>query len=99
MSLHINDAVIWQESAGGISLYHTESGDFRSLNATGARIWVLVEGDGEREPVIEKLSLMFAGHDEALGARIRAEVDAFIDAMVEAGLLEESGAEQRTEAE
>lgn len=91
MSVHINDAVIWQESEGGISLYNTDSGEFRTLNATAAEIWVLLEDDGEREPVIEKLSLMFAGRgNEALATRIRAEVDAFISAMVEAGLLEES---------
>jgi hypothetical protein len=92
VSVHINDAVIWQESEGGISLYNTESGEFRTLNATAAEIWVLLEDDGEREPVIEKLSLMFAGRNEALASRIRGEVDAFISSMVEAGLLEESEA-------
>ncbi|MFJ9845586.1 PqqD family protein [Kitasatospora sp. NPDC101155] len=94
MSLHISDAVIWQESAGGISLYHTESGDFRTLNATAAQIWALVESAGEREEVVERLSLLFAGHNAALGQRIRTEVDSFITSMVEAGLLQETGAAQ-----
>jgi len=98
VSLHISDAVIWQESTDGVSLYHVESGEFRMLNATGAKIWVLVESDGEREPVMRKLALLFAGHNEVLGSRIRSEVDAFIDSMVEAGLLEESDAEPQTVA-
>lgn len=90
MSLHISDAVIWQESEGGISLYHTESGEFRTLNATAAQIWALVDSDGEREAVARKLSLLFAGHNAVMTARIRAEVDAFISSMVEADLLRET---------
>ncbi|WP_328301966.1 PqqD family protein [Streptomyces sp. NBC_00435] len=90
MSLHISDAVIWQETPDGISLYHSESGDFRTLNATAAQIWALVESDGDRETVINNLSLLFAGHNAVLTARIRAEVDAFISSMVEADLLQET---------
>jgi hypothetical protein len=93
LSLHISDAVIWQEAAGGVSLYHTETGEFRALNETGAKIWVLVASDGEREQVAAKLALLFAGHNAAMGARIRAEVDGFISAMVEAGLLDETETE------
>jgi Coenzyme PQQ synthesis protein D (PqqD) len=100
LSLHISEAVIWQESAGGVSLYDTETGDFRTLNSTAAQIWALVAEDGERERVVERLSLLFAGHNTALGDRIRAEVEAFIGSMVEAGLLQEkTGAEADAEAE
>lgn len=90
MSLRVSDAVIWQESASGISLYHTETGRFLTLNETGAKIWVLVDSDGEREPVISKLSLLFAGRNNPLGNRIRTEVDEFIDSMVADGLLVEA---------
>ncbi|MCY0935999.1 PqqD family protein [Streptomyces sp. H34-S4] len=105
MSLHISDAVIWQETPDGVSLYHSESGDFRTLNSTAAQIWALVESDGDRETVIKNLSLLFAGHNPVMTARIRAEVDAFISSMVEADLLLETeapaqagpGAETRSE--
>ncbi len=90
MSLHINESVIWQETGDGISLYHTESGEFRTLNDTGAKIWILVESDGERESVKSRLSLLFAGPNELVDARIRTDVDDFIDAMIEQGLLAES---------
>lgn len=89
MSLHISDAVIWNETADGVSLYHIESGEFRTLNATAAKIWVLIADDGEREAVITRLSLLFAGGNAAIGARIRADVDAFVDTMVSQGLLDE----------
>lgn len=94
MSLHISDAVIWQETPDGVSLYHTESGEFRTLNATAAQIWALVEDDGDRETVARKLSLLFAGHNPAMTAHIRAEVDAFISSLVEADLLQETEADQ-----
>ena len=90
MSLIINDSVIWQETAGGVSLYHAETGEFLSLNETGAQIWVLLADDGEREPVITKLSLLFGGPSPIVKQRIRTEVDAFIDSMVAGGLLAES---------
>ncbi|WP_329376899.1 PqqD family protein [Streptomyces sp. NBC_01351] len=94
MSLHVSDAVIWQESGDGVSLYHTESGEFRTLNSTAAQIWALVEEDGDRETVIKQLSLLFAGHNAVMTARIRAEVDAFITSMVEADLLQETEADR-----
>lgn len=90
MSLHITDAVIWQESAGGISLYHTETGEFRTLNPTAAKVWVLISDDGDRESVIAKLSLLYGGKNDIMGRRIRSEVDEFIDSMVAGGLLAET---------
>jgi hypothetical protein len=90
VSLHISDAVIWDKTAGGISLYHTESGEFRTLNETGAQIWALIADDGEREPVITKLTLLFGGGNAAVGTRIRSDVNAFISAMIDQGLLAES---------
>ncbi|MFC4586157.1 PqqD family protein [Sphaerisporangium corydalis] len=89
MSLRINDAVIWQETAEGISLYHTETGDFRTLNSTGSRIWMLVESDGEREPIVSKLSHEFAGSNTAVSRRIRTDVHDFIGTMIESELIEE----------
>lgn len=89
MSLQVSDAIIWQETAEGVSLYHTETGDFLSLNGTGAQIWALVATDGERGPVAEQLSLLYGGHNEVMRQRIRTEVDAFITTMVASGLLAE----------
>jgi hypothetical protein len=87
VSLHISDAVIWQETAEGVSLYHTETGDFLTLNDTGARIWMLVASDGEREKIISQLSLQFAAGNATMSGRIRADVAEFLDSMVSTGLL------------
>ncbi|MDF5759116.1 PqqD family protein [Spongiactinospora sp. TRM90649] len=98
MSLRISDAVVWQETADGISLYHTETGDFRTLNETGSRIWMLVASDGEREPVGTKLSHEFAGTHTGMLRRILTDVDEFIGSMVENGFIEESAQEIAEEA-
>lgn len=90
MSLQISDAVIWQETAEGVSLYHTETGDFLTLNETGARIWMLIASDGEREKIVSRLSLEFAGRNPAMSSRVRAEVEEFISSMITDGLLAES---------
>ncbi|MFI6323630.1 PqqD family protein [Nonomuraea sp. NPDC050556] len=90
MSLRISDAVIWQETAEGISLYHTETGDFRTLNETGSRIWALVASDGEREPIVAKLSHEFAGGNLALSGRILLDVRDFLCTMIDDGLIEET---------
>jgi Coenzyme PQQ synthesis protein D (PqqD) len=92
VSLSINDAVIWNETAEGVSLYHTETGDFRTLNDTGAKIWLLVASDGERDKIISRLSLQFAGRNAVMNSRIRTDVSQFLDSMVGAGLLAENEA-------
>ncbi|MEU7746679.1 MULTISPECIES: PqqD family protein [unclassified Nonomuraea] len=89
MSLQISDSVIWQETAGGISLYHAETGDFHTLNETGSRIWELVASDGEREPIVAKLSHEFAGDNLAMSVRVLKDVQEFLGSMIERGLIEE----------
>lgn len=91
ISLQISDTVIWQESAGGVSLYNIETGDFLTLNETATKIWTLVASDGEREKIISKLSLQYAGTNPAISGRIRTEIDDFLDSMVKGGLLAEDG--------
>lgn len=90
MSLRISENVIWNETADGVSLYHIETGEFRSLNTTAAKIWVLLADDGDREAVRNRLSLLFGAGNAAIAARIRADVDAFVDAMIGEGMLDET---------
>jgi hypothetical protein len=90
MSLRIADAVIWHETADGVSLYHTETGEFLTLNDSGAKIWVLLADDGDRESLISRLSLLYAATNPTTRGRIRSDVEEFLRTMVEGGLLAES---------
>ncbi|MFI0419177.1 PqqD family protein [Spongiactinospora sp. 9N601] len=89
MSLRISDSIIWQETGDGISLYHTETGDFHSLNESGSKIWELIASEGEREKIITRLAEEFAGDNALVTVRIMRDVDEFLAGMVQQGLLEE----------
>ncbi|WP_198169523.1 PqqD family protein [Herbidospora daliensis] len=87
MALTISDAVIWQETADGVSLYHTETGAFSTLNETGSKIWMMVEQSGEREPIALSMSRAYARGNDAVSRRIVTEVNQFIGSMVENGMI------------
>lgn len=89
MNVKLSDAVVWQEGAESISIYHTESGDFRSLNDTAAKIWTLVSKENDRDAVASQLALEFAGTNPAIAIRIRRDVEEFIGSMIEHGFMEE----------
>jgi hypothetical protein len=90
--LRISESVIWQETDQGVSLYHLDTGDFLTLNDTGTQIWLLLAGNGDVESVIIKLSLLFDGARYALDARIRADVEEFVNTMAGNGLLVDAAA-------
>ncbi|MFI5496404.1 PqqD family protein [Actinoplanes sp. NPDC051859] len=92
--MHISESVVWQETNDSISIYHTESGKFRTLNETAAKIWLLVDGNPDRESVRTQLGLLYGSGNVALTGRIRIEVDRFINGMVEAGLFIEDDADR-----
>jgi hypothetical protein len=92
--LRISDAVIWQESGEeSVSLYHLGEGDFLTLNESAAKIWKLVDSDGELDEILTKLSLEYAGSSQAMGGQIRSDVRRFVASMIERGLLAEGGPE------
>jgi hypothetical protein len=88
--LDISENVIWHEMADGVSLYHIETGEFRTLNATAAQIWALLADNGDRAAVVTRLSLLYAAGNAAIAARIRSDVDAFVADMVSQGMLVEA---------
>lgn len=89
MQLRISDTVIWEETRDGISLYHTETGAFLTLNETGAKIWTLIDKLGERAAVVWQMALQYAGTNATMSRHIRGEVDAFITSVVGSGLVTE----------
>jgi hypothetical protein len=86
--LQISDAVIWQDAGEFVSLYHLDHGEFLTLNESGAKIWKLVDSDGDLDAIVARLSMEY-GSSTAMSGRIRGEVRRFVDAMVKRGLLAE----------
>ncbi|AGL17727.1 PqqD family protein [Actinoplanes sp. N902-109] len=89
MSLHISEDVIWNETPDGVSLYHTATGEFRSLNPSAARIWMLVADGDDRDTVVTRLRLLYGASTAVARERIGIDVARFLDTMVEQGMLDE----------
>ncbi len=53
------------------------------LNATGARLWDLLQGSFEMDAVVESLSREFTGSEEA----IRADAEALLQHLTREGLV------------
>lgn len=72
-----------KEGTGGVVL-DLESGEYRHVNETGAMIWELLEGGRTREDLLAELRRVV----DDPPANMEAEVDAFLAALRERGLVE-----------
>jgi hypothetical protein len=61
-----------------------ESGDFFSLTGTGRDIWLLIDGKLDRKQLLVRLTEDYALSPEM----IACDVDAFLDQLFAAGLLD-----------
>lgn len=78
------DDVIWREVDGQIVGLDLRSSRYFSLNATGAALWRLLEDERDVDQLVEAL---VAGHGIDRG-RAQVDVRAFLDSMLEHGLVE-----------
>ena len=72
-----------EPGAGGV-LLDLESGEYRHLNEIGALIWESLESHPNRTALLAELRRAITNAPPS----IEAEVDAFLDALVERGLIE-----------
>ncbi len=84
--LHRSERAIFREVAGspGGVLLNLDSGEYRRVNEVGALIWRLLEGSPTRELLIRRIRDRIADPP----ATLDAEVDAFLDGMIERQLAE-----------
>jgi len=77
-----------EDGAGGV-LLHLDSGEYRRLNEMGAMIWSLLEEGPTREELIAELR----NRVEDPPADLPDQVDVFLAALSERGLLDVSSTE------
>lgn len=65
-------------------LMNVDSGSFHTLRGTGLAIWQLLDETGDQAAICAQLLARYAVDEQTC----RAEVDRFIDQMVEAGFVE-----------
>lgn len=81
--IEIPDDVLSRELDGEAVLLDLRSGKYFGLNGTGARIWACMKEGLDEGHVVQRLVSAF----EVDADRARADVEAFIDSLVERGLI------------
>lgn len=66
-----------------IVIMRLDNGEFFSLSGTAAEIWRLIDGERDRNALLETLAGTYPGEDE----RISTDVDDFLTALRETGFL------------
>ena len=87
MALLIDDAIVWSDADGVVSLFHTTTGEFHSLNETGSRIWKLIADGLPTTEIASALMAEFADGDEVLSLAVFLDAKNFVDALSERGWI------------
>jgi len=87
--MNVPEEVLSRELDGEAVLLDLRSGRYFGLNGTGARVWASLKEGLEREQIAVVLTDEF----EVTLDRARADVDAFIAALTERGLIRRVQAE------
>jgi len=83
MDMVIPEDVMSRELDGEAVLLDLTSGRYFGLNATAARVWALLVEGLDREAITARIVVEF----QVTPQLARSDVDAFIDALLERGLL------------
>ena len=82
--LHRSPDVTWRTLDGETVLLHLESGEYFSLNATGSRLWDLLDG---AHSLAEAALAIAAAFDDAAPATVAADVAALAAEMLDRKLV------------
>lgn len=83
MDMRIPEDVLSRDLDGEAVLLDLRSGKYFGLNGTGARVWALLKDGLERPEIAKVLTEEFEVDED----RARADVDAFIAALMDRGLI------------
>lgn len=87
MSWAVAEHVVWLETAEGIQLYDTTSGEFQTLNTTGSAIWRHLTDNPETDQLLAALATQFHATDDNHHRIIARDTQLFLDDLVERGIL------------
>jgi hypothetical protein len=83
----VNASVVFAELEGEAVLLDTETGIYFGLDEVGTRIWQLLSGGAAQQEVVAALHQEY----DVAEARLRADVAAFMEALVSKGLVRRDG--------
>lgn len=84
--MKVPDDVVWVDDEDAVRLYHSGTGEFRTLNESAADIWrLLAAGLGEQE-LVDRLAEEYGAQDRAQRAAIAEDVAEFLRMLGAEGL-------------
>ncbi|MFD8379291.1 PqqD family protein [Streptomyces sp. NPDC059679] len=89
MRYRIAPDVVWMADDGEVRLYDGHSGEFQTLNSTGAELWLLVsEGNSaDAAGIASQMAQRYAAEDTGQAAVVVRDVREFLDTLAGQGLL------------
>ncbi|MFE0179090.1 PqqD family protein [Streptomyces sp. NPDC059002] len=79
--------VIWIPDEGEVRLYDAGSGQFRTLNATAAEIWLLLAEGCSFDELTTEMVRRHAGDDSVKRAVVERDVRTFLEGLHALGLV------------
>ncbi|MFI0731266.1 PqqD family protein [Streptomyces sp. NPDC021225] len=87
MRYRIAPDVVWMADDGEVRLYDAGSGEFRTLNSTGAELWILVSEGQPVNAITSEMARRYAAADTGQTDVVVQDVRDFLDALAGQGLL------------
>ncbi|MEU6083402.1 PqqD family protein [Streptomyces sp. NPDC047108] len=87
MSHSIDPEVTWISSGDEVRVYDHRAGEFRTLNSTGAQIWLLLADNRSVDAIVTELAGRFTDGSPAQNAMVARDVGEFVTELVAQGLV------------
>ncbi|MDX3232154.1 PqqD family protein [Streptomyces sp. ME19-01-6] len=87
MLYRIAPDVVWMADDGEVRLYDAGSGEFQTLNSTGAELWLLVSEGQPVNAIASQMAQRYAAEDTGAAAVVVRDVREFLDSLAGQGLL------------
>src|SRR5690349_2209654 len=87
MRYRIAPDVVWMADDGEVRLYDAHSGEFQTLNSTGAELWLLVSEGQPVNTIADRMAQRYAAEDTGQAAVVERDVREFLDTLAGQGLL------------
>lgn len=83
----LDPSVVWLDQGEEISLYRSDVGEFETLNRSASAIWRLLVAGTTPADIAVQLAETFGAADDAQRRQVAGDVERFVAALAEQGLI------------
>ena len=81
--LSINEELSWRDVGNDLVTLNTSSGEYFTFNSIGRIIWLSIAEGKAMDQLVENIALEY----DVEKAKVQADVEIFIDKLIESGLI------------